>query len=97
MPWGHDVVRGKSDILKYIKKEMNESPLVDMTQHVVHIEGNNQMLFAVNLFSWTFKDTSSGENVTFPGKGVHVWMRQQDGSWKILLDLYNVSVPITDK
>ena len=97
MAQSQGIVRGKADILKHIKKGMNESPLVDMTQHVVHIEGNNQMLFAVNLFSWTFKDTSSGENVTFPGKGVHVWTRLQDGSWKILLDLCNVSVPITGK
>ena len=73
---------------------MQEEPLVDMTQEVVHVEGNNQMLFVVNMFTWTFKGASTGENVTWPGKGVHVWTRQQDGSWKILLDLYNLSVPI---
>ena len=88
------MVKGRADILEHIKKGMNESPLVDINQHVVHIEGNDQMLFAVNLFSWTFKDKSSGENVTLPGKGVHVWKRQQDNSWKILLDLHNLSVPI---
>jgi len=59
------------------------------------IEGNDQMFFAVNLFSWTFKDDSSGKNVTFPSKGVHVWKRQQDNSWKILLDLYNLSVTVS--
>jgi len=94
MPWGTNMVKGKTDILEHIKKGMNESPLVDMNQHVVHIEGNDQMLFAVNLFSWTFKDESSGQNVNIPGKGVHIWKRQQDGSWKILLDLHNPSVPM---
>ncbi|OHB54883.1 MAG: hypothetical protein A2173_03305 [Planctomycetes bacterium RBG_13_44_8b] len=94
MSWGKDAVRGKANISSDIKKSMGEEPIVDMTQHVVHIEGNDQMLFAVNLFSWTFKDKSSGQNVTFPGKGVHVWKRQKDGSWKILLDLYNMNVPM---
>jgi ketosteroid isomerase-like protein len=94
MSWGKDAIRGKADISSDIRKSMGEEPLVDMTQHVIHIEGNDKMLFAVNLFTWTFKDKSSGENVTLPGKGVHVWKRQQDGSWKILLDLYNPSVPI---
>jgi ketosteroid isomerase-like protein len=94
MSWGKDAVRGKANIFSDIKKSMSDEPLVDMTQHVVHIEGNDQMLFVVNLFSWTFKDKSTGENVTLPGKGVHVWKRHQDGSWKILLDLYNPSVPM---
>jgi len=97
MSWGKNAVRGKADIFSDIKKSMSVEPLVDMTQHVVHIEGNGQMLFVVNLFSWKFKDKSSGENVTLPGKGVHVWKRQQDSSWKILLDLYNVSVPLPEK
>jgi len=97
MSWGKNAVRGKADIFSDIKKSMSVEPLVDMTQHVVHIEGNDQMLFVVNLFSWKFKDKSSGENVTLPGKGVHVWKRQQDSSWKILLDLYNVSVPLPEK
>jgi beta-lactamase regulating signal transducer with metallopeptidase domain/ketosteroid isomerase-like protein len=96
MSWGKDAVRGKSNISSDIKQSMSNEPLVNMTQHVVHVEGNNQMLFTVNLFSWTFKDKSSGENVTLPGKGVHVWKRQQDNSWKILLDLYNVSVPVPE-
>jgi ketosteroid isomerase-like protein len=94
MSWGKDAIRGKANIFSDIKKSMSDEPLVDMTQHVVHIEGNDKMLFAVNLFSWTFKDKSSGENVTLPGKGVHVWKRQKDDSWKILLDLYNPSVPM---
>jgi beta-lactamase regulating signal transducer with metallopeptidase domain/ketosteroid isomerase-like protein/Tfp pilus assembly protein PilF len=97
IPWRYDIVRGKAAIIKYIRKSMDESPLVDMTQHVVHVEGNNQMLFAVNLFSWTFKDKSSAKDVTFSGKGVHVWKRCQNDSWKILLDLYNVSVPVPEK
>ncbi|MGD2095849.1 MAG: nuclear transport factor 2 family protein, partial [Phycisphaerales bacterium] len=92
--WGEDALKGKSEILKVIKKSLREEPLVDITQKVVHVEGNSQMLFVVNLLTWTFKDASSGENVTLPGKGVHVWRRQKDGSWKILFDLYNVNVPI---
>ena len=94
MPWGKNAVKGKKEITEHIGKDMSESSLVDMTQNVLHIEGNNRMLYAVNLFTWTFKDASSGQDITLTGKGVHVWSRQQDGSWKILIDLHNLSAPI---
>ena len=29
----------------------------------------------------------SGQNFTIPGKGIHIWQKQADGSWKILYDL----------
>ncbi len=94
MPRGQDASKGRREILEAIWKGMNEIKLEDMTVDVVHIEGNNKIIYAANIFTWTFKDPSSGQDVTFPGKGVHVWSRQEDGSWKILLDLNNVSVPI---
>jgi len=94
MPWGKNAVKGKKEITEHIGKDMAESPLVNMTVDVVHVEGNSRILYAVNLFIWTFKDASSGQDITMPGKGVHVWSRQRDGSWKILLDLHNLSAPI---
>jgi beta-lactamase regulating signal transducer with metallopeptidase domain/ketosteroid isomerase-like protein len=94
MPWRQNTLKGKREITEFISKDMEKSPLVTMTQNVLHVEGNNEMLYLVNLFTWTFKDSTSGQDVTFPGKGVHVWMRQKDGSWKILLDLNNVNIPI---
>ena len=95
MPWRQNSLKGKKEIIEYIGKDMAKSPLVTMTQNILHIEGNSRMLYTVSFFTWTFKDPSSGQNVTFPGKGVHVWSRQEDGSWKILLDLHNVSVPVS--
>ncbi len=94
IPRGQKVVKGKKEILAVIRKSMDQVQFKDITVDVVHVEGNNNMLYAANLFTWTFKDVSTGEDVTIPGKGVHVWTRQQDGSWKILLDLNNVSIPI---
>jgi len=95
MPWRQNALKGKKEITEHINEDMAKSLLVNMTQNVLHIEGNSRMLYAVNLFTWTFKDASSGQDVTMPGKGVHVWARQQDGSWKILLDLHNVNVPMS--
>jgi ketosteroid isomerase-like protein len=95
MPWRQNAMKGKKEITEFIREDMAKSPLVDMTVDVAHIEGNNKIVYAANIFTWTFKDSSSGQDVTFPGKGVHVWSRQEDGSWKILFDLNNVSVPIS--
>ncbi|MBN2182618.1 MAG: DUF4440 domain-containing protein, partial [Sedimentisphaerales bacterium] len=94
MPWGKDAVRGKREITEHIGKNMVESPLADIKVDVIHVEGNRRMLYAVNLFTWTFKDASTGQNIVLTGKGVHVWTRQKDGSWKILLDLHNINTPV---
>ncbi len=96
MPWRQNTLKGKKDITEYINKSFAELPMVAMTQKVCHVEGNSRMLYAVNMFTWTFKDPSSGQDSTIPGKGVHVWSLQRDGSWKILLDLNNPSIPVGD-
>jgi ketosteroid isomerase-like protein len=38
------------------------------------------------------KNPVSGMDYTIPGKSLHVWQRQADGSWKILLDLNNMDI-----
>ena len=94
MARGQKVVKGKKEILAVIRKSKDLVQLKDMTVDVIHVEGNNKMLYATNLFNWTFKDETTGQDFTIPGKGIHVWIRQKDGSWKIMLDLNNVSIPI---
>jgi ketosteroid isomerase-like protein len=69
-------------------------PLVSVNRDLIQIEGDGNMVYVVNLFAWTMKDPSSGNEFTIPGKGVHVWQRQADGSWKIFIDINNTDVPV---
>ena len=40
-------------------------------------------------FSRTMTPTGGGEPTTARGKGIHVYRRQSDGSWKLARDLWN--------
>ena len=62
MPWRQNALKGKKEITEYITQSLAESPMVTMTQNALHVEGNNRMLYAVNLFTWTFKDESTGDD-----------------------------------
>lgn len=41
----------------------------------------------------TFKD-ASGKPASDKGKYLTVWKKQGDGSWKVLLDMYNTDLPL---
>jgi ketosteroid isomerase-like protein len=43
-------------------------------------------------YVWTFKD-ASGKPASDKGKYLTVWKKQPDGSWKVLLDMFNTDLP----
>jgi ketosteroid isomerase-like protein len=92
---GRAMVQGKDAISKLIKEGVAQSPpMVSIRREIIQIEGNANMAYVVHLFAWTMKDPQSGNEFTIPGKGVHVWQRQADGSWKIFIDINNTDVPV---
>ena len=44
-------------------------------------------------FTLTLTPRAGGEAVQETGKGVHVYQRQADGTWKIVLDAWNMDSP----
>ena len=45
-------------------------------------------------YEMTFKD-ATGKPVSDKGKYVTVWKKQKDGTWKVLLDIFNTDLPPT--
>lgn len=45
-------------------------------------------------YEMTFND-ASGKKVSDKGKYVTVWKKQKNGSWKVLLDIFNTDLPPT--
>lgn len=85
---------GNKQIRELVLNSRKHSKLVGIEQDVVASGGDNQMGYIVNRFHWQFKLPDTGENVhDFYGKGLHVWQRQADGKWKILLDIHNSNPP----
>jgi ketosteroid isomerase-like protein len=40
-------------------------------------------------FTMTLEPAAGGQPVTVTGKGIHVYRRQADGTWKLSLDIWN--------
>jgi len=95
MVMGQPMTRGKAAILKQTLQGVEASPpLIALKQDSIQMGGNADMVYVVNLFGWTMKNPANGSEFTVAGKGVHVWVRQPDGSWKILLDINNTDAPV---
>jgi beta-lactamase regulating signal transducer with metallopeptidase domain/ketosteroid isomerase-like protein len=92
MPNGGQIVRGKAALKTLIEQNTDSSSVHDIDMKFAHIEGNEQMVYVVKWCGWKLKNPVSGMDYTIPGKSLHVWQRQADGSWKILLDLNNMDV-----
>ncbi|MCH8193009.1 MAG: DUF4440 domain-containing protein [Planctomycetes bacterium] len=88
-------VKGREAIAKVIVQGAREGPpRTALEREILEMEGDESMVYVVNQFEWTMRDPSSGRAFTVPGKGVHVWQRQPDHTWKILIDIHNTDVPM---
>jgi ketosteroid isomerase-like protein len=54
---------------------------------------SGELGYTTGTYTWTFKD-SSGKPSSDKGKYLTVWKKQQDGSWKVLLDMFNTDIPL---
>jgi ketosteroid isomerase-like protein len=50
--------------------------------------------YTIGAYEMTFNDPT-GKTVSDKGKYVTVWKKQKDGSWKVLLDVFNTDLPPT--
>ncbi len=84
---GSNYVHGKAALRDLFIKTADQPQPVNIDQQMIEVQGNEHLIYVINLFNWTMKNPVSGQNFTIPGKGIHIWQRQADGSWKIHYDM----------
>ncbi|MBN1359074.1 MAG: DUF4440 domain-containing protein [Sedimentisphaerales bacterium] len=89
---GGYVFQGKPELKTMFEQDPGHHPMQDIALKFARVEGNEQMVYVVKWVGWTLKNPVSGMDYTIPGKSLHVWQRQADGSWEILLDLNNMDI-----
>jgi ketosteroid isomerase-like protein len=90
---GTKPVLGQAAILRHLNRIPPEMRVQDLEREVAHVQGDENHVLVVNLFRWLFAPTGSAVRVPIAGKGIHVWERSPDGTWRILFDLPNASQP----
>lgn len=58
----------------------------------VAVARSGELGYTTGAYTWTFKD-ASGNPTLDKGKYLSVWKKQPDGSWKVLLDMFNTDLP----
>jgi len=53
---------------------------------------SGELGYTSGTYTWTFKD-ASGKPAADKGKYLTIWKKQPDGSWKVLLDMFNTDLP----
>lgn len=84
-------LRGRAAIAHHLAAAQDGAKLKRLERQVALVEGNAERVLVVNLFRWTFQPAGAEAPIAIAGKGVHVWQRESDGTWRILFDLPNAS------
>ncbi len=59
-----------------------------------YVSTSGDLGYTTTYHYFTMQDSLGNEVKTF-GKGVEIWKKQSDGSWKIVVDIYNADPTIT--
>jgi ketosteroid isomerase-like protein len=59
----------------------------------VRVARSGELAYTTGTYQMSFTDPS-GKTVSDQGKYVTVWEKQDDGTWKVLLDVFNTDVPM---
>ena len=79
---GHDAIRAWLDTF-FAAYETD----LEYTESDVNVMGD--VAYETYAFRWTLTPLTGGEAIEQAGKGIYVFRRQADGSWRVTRDLWN--------
>lgn len=92
MPPSHPSVQGSPAIREYFRRLFSRARFnFTFTSSDICVAGDIALeRVAYATLMWAASDASPTED---RGKGLHVYRRQSDGSWKLALDIWNSDLP----
>jgi len=93
LPPNTPMVTGKTAIAKLIASDF-ALPDFKLAWHPdkAGVADSGELGYTSGTYEVSFKD-ASGKVVSDTGKYLTMWKKQADGSWKVLLDMYNSDLP----
>jgi ketosteroid isomerase-like protein len=90
LPPNHATVTGREAISALYR---SAGSIEEYRLTILAIEGRNDLAYVHSAYQVTVTPSGAGEPVGDQGKGVEVWRKQRDGSWKVVLDIFNSDLP----
>lgn len=88
MPPGHSSVHGQQAIRAYFERLFQRSRFTfEFAPSQLNLDGCTAIEYVQ--YSASAESLDGAETHTDRGKGVHVYRRASDGSWKLLLDIWS--------
>ncbi|MFQ5641657.1 MAG: YybH family protein [bacterium] len=91
LPANEDVVVGKQAVSEFWNRRAYVG--IELVEEQVAMNVTGSIAYEVN--TSTFKYQLEGQDPvdSGPSKNVRIWKKQADGAWKLLVDVWNSSVP----
>ncbi len=69
-------------------------PPFELAEKILELDGRGDLAYARLTYSLTVKMPGAEEPVVDTGKGMEIWKKQKDGSWKVSCDVFNSDLPM---
>ena len=86
LPPNHATVSGREAISALYR---SWGPLQEYELTILALEGRNDLAYVHSAYQITVTPPGAAAPVGDRGKGVEIWRKQRDGSWKVVLDVFN--------
>ncbi len=86
LPPNHATVTGREAIAALLR---SSGPIQEYKLTILEIEGRNDLAYVHGAYQTTVTPPDAAAPVGDQGKYVEIWKKQRDGSWKVVLDVFN--------
>lgn len=90
LPPNHATVTGREAISALFR---SEGSIQELRLTILALEGRNDLAYVSGAYQMSLTTPGAVEPVGDKGKYVEIWKKQPDGSWKVILDVYNSDLP----
>jgi ketosteroid isomerase-like protein len=90
LPPNHATVTGREAISALYR---SSGSIQEYKLTILALEGRNDLAYVHSAYQMTMTPPGVAEPVGDRGKGVEIWKKQRDGSWKVIVDIFNSDVP----
>lgn len=91
MPPNGEAVRGRDAIVAWNE---NFPPYDDLRFTQVEVDGCGDIAYVYGTYTMVMTASEGEEPATDRGKYIEIWRRQEDGSWRVALDVFNSDMPL---
>jgi ketosteroid isomerase-like protein len=90
LPANQPAVQGRANQIAWY----NAFPPFELKENILELDGRGDLAYTRGTYSLKVKMPGVSEPVLDAGKGMEIWKKQKDGSWKVSCDIVNSDLPI---